>query len=214
MTNFIPLFPLEVVVFPGEKLNLHIFEERYKQLVKECVATKKPFGIPAVIDSKISEIGTVVHIEKIVKEYDDGRMDITTIGGGVFRILEFIPSIPEKLFGGAIASFLENSESKIPHVMKKLLPQLRDLHQLLEVEKKFDDEVNLTSYQIAHHAGMDIKQEYELLNLLREDQRLEYIKRHLAQVVPILSTMNDLKKRIQLNGHFKELKGFEFDGME
>ena len=98
--------------------------------------------------------------------------------------------------------------------MKKLLPQLRDLHQLLEVEKKFDDEVNLTSYQIAHHAGMDIKQEYELLNLLREDQRLEYIKRHLAQVVPILSTMNDLKKRIQLNGHFKELKGFEFDGME
>lgn len=214
MTSFIPIFPLEIVVFPGEKLNLHIFEERYKQLIKECIATQKPFGIPAVIDKKISETGTIVYIEKIVKQYDDGGMDITTRGGGLFRILEFIPTIPDKLFGGAIATILENTENPIPHIIKKILSPLRELHQLLEVEKKFEDEENLTSYQIAHHAGMDIRQEYELLTLLREDQRLEYIKRHLAQVVPILSTMEDLKKRIQLNGHFKELKGFEFDGME
>ncbi len=213
MTNFIPIFPLEIVVYPGEKLNLHIFEERYKQLIGECIAEQKPFGITAVIDKKISETGTVVHIEKLVKQYDDGRMDISTRGGSLFRILEFIPTIPDKLFGGAIATFLENMESPIPSIIKNLLPPLKELHQLLEVEKKFVDEDNLTSYQIAHHAGLDIKQEYELLTLLREDQRLEYIKRHLAQVVPILSTMEDLKKRIQLNGHFKELKGFDFQGM-
>lgn len=213
MTDFIPIFPLEIVVFPGEKLNLHIFEDRYKQLINECWAAQKPFGIPTVIDKKIAETGTFVHIEKIVKQYDDGRMDITTRGGGLFRILELVPSIPDKLYGGAIASFLENTESPIPHIMKKLLPALRELHRLLEVEKKLDDEENLTSYQVAHHAGLSLQQEYELLTLLREDQRLEYLKRHLAQVVPVIATMEDLKKRIQLNGHFRELKGFEFEGL-
>lgn len=213
MTNFIPIFPLEIVVFPGEKLNLHIFEDRYKELINECWAAQKPFGIPAVIDKKVSETGTFVHIEKIVKQYEDGRMDITTRGGGLFRILEMIPFIPDKLYGGAIASYLENTESPIPHIMKKILPALKELHLLLEVEKKLENEESLTSYQVAHHAGLSLEQEYELLTLLREDQRLEYLKRHLAQVVPVIATMEDLKKRIQLNGHFRELKGFEFEGL-
>ena len=87
MTNFIPIFPLELVVYPGEKVNLHIFEDRYKQLITECKKDKKLFGIPAVIKNKISETGTLVEIDEIVKQYDDGRMDITTIGVSIFRIL-------------------------------------------------------------------------------------------------------------------------------
>ena len=55
MTNFIPIFPLSIVVYPGEDLNLHIFEPRYKQLIAECIATKKPFGIPAVIGNNMNE---------------------------------------------------------------------------------------------------------------------------------------------------------------
>ena len=55
MTNFIPIFPLELVVYPGEKLNLHIFEDRYKQLISECYKERKPFGIPPVIKNKIAE---------------------------------------------------------------------------------------------------------------------------------------------------------------
>lgn len=213
MTNFIPIFPLEIVVFPGEQLNLHIFEERYKQLINECWAAQKPFGIPAVIEKKVSETGTYVYVEKIVKQYEDGRMDINTRGGGLFRILELIPTIPDKLYSGAIAAYLENTEIPIPHIMKKLLPTLRELHRLLEVEKQLGEEEKLTSYQVAHHAGMSLQQEYELLTLLREDQRLEYLKRHLAQVVPVIATMEDLKKKIQLNGHFRELRSFEFDGL-
>jgi Lon protease-like protein len=63
VTNFIPIFPLALVVFPGEALNLHIFEPRYKELVNECHAGGKPFGIPAVIENKVSELGTLVEIE-------------------------------------------------------------------------------------------------------------------------------------------------------
>ena len=55
MTNFIPIFPLSIVVYPGESLNLHIFEERYKQLITECYAEKKSFGVPPVINSSVAD---------------------------------------------------------------------------------------------------------------------------------------------------------------
>ena len=62
MTNFIPIFPLGIVVYPGEQVNLHIFEPRYKQLINDCFVTKKPFGIPAVLDNNVSEMGTLVKV--------------------------------------------------------------------------------------------------------------------------------------------------------
>ncbi len=62
MTNFIPIFPLSTVVYPGEELHLHIFEPRYKQLIIESYNTNRPFGIPAVINNRISELGTLVEI--------------------------------------------------------------------------------------------------------------------------------------------------------
>ena len=80
MTNFIPIFPLNVVLYPGETLNLHIFEPRYKELVKECFGNSKPFGIPAVINGHVAEFGTLVSIQEIAKEYDNGEMDIITKG--------------------------------------------------------------------------------------------------------------------------------------
>ena len=62
MTNFIPIFPLGVVVFPGEQLNLHIFEPRYRQLIQDCFGEKRSFGIPIVLKNNVSEMGTLVTI--------------------------------------------------------------------------------------------------------------------------------------------------------
>ena len=210
MTNFIPIFPLEIVVYPGEKLNLHIFEERYKQLVSECYKDKKPFGIPPVLKNKISETGTLVEIAEIVKQYDDGRMDITTRGVSIFRILEVIDSIPAKLYSGAIVKHLPADESGSSRQVQRVITAVRELHRLLHVKKELtkpDEE--LKSYDIAHDAGLSIEEEYELLNLLREDQRMEYLRRHLKKIIPVVAGIENLKKKIQLNGHFKELKGFD-----
>ncbi|HNJ28652.1 MAG TPA: LON peptidase substrate-binding domain-containing protein, partial [Ferruginibacter sp.] len=85
MTNFIPIFPLGIVVYPGEQLNLHIFEPRYRQLISECQAGGKPFGIPSVINDRICEMGTLVRIREISEVYEDGKMDIKTEGLQVFR---------------------------------------------------------------------------------------------------------------------------------
>jgi Lon protease-like protein len=172
MTNFIPIFPLEIVVYPGEKINLHIFEDRYKQLISDINKEKKSFGIPPVIKNKIAETGTQVEIEKIVKQYDDGKMDITIKGTGLFRVLEVIESIPAKLYSGAIVKHLSNDETSSPH-LTAVIKAVRELHNLLNITKDFKKpEEELKSYDLAHHAGLTLDEEYELLNLLRDDQRI------------------------------------------
>lgn len=206
MTNFIPIFPLSIVVYPGEDLNLHIFETRYKQLVSECITAKKPFGIPAVIGNNINELGTLVEIVELSKVYDNGEMDIKTKGQKIFRILEVIKEIPDKLFSGAIVNYPKNIESGNRLLMQKVIKAMRELHKLLKVDNTFNKpEDELWSYDIAHHAGLSLDEEYEILGLLNELQRQEYLKRHLAKVVPVVAEMESLKEKIKLNGHFKNL---------
>ena len=104
MTFFLPVFPLELVVYPGEKLNLHIFEPRYRQLINECREKNTAFGIPAVINKKPADFGTIVQLKEVAKEYEDGRMDIKTEGQSVFKVLEYVKEIPDKLYSGAIVT--------------------------------------------------------------------------------------------------------------
>lgn len=212
MINFIPIFPLEIVVYPGEQLNLHIFEERYKQLINECFTEKKLFGIPAVLNSAVAEYGTLVKISEIAEVYEDGRMDIRTQGIRVFRILEVVKSIPNKLYSGAIVDYPPNEEYLKLNMMRKVVSAIRELHKLLNITKDFKKaDEQLSSYDVAHHAGLTLQEEYELLGLLREDQRLEYLKRHLNKVLPMVAGIESIKDKIKFNGHFRELKGFNFD---
>ena len=213
MTNFIPIFPLSIVVYPGESLNLHIFEPRYKQLINECHKEAKPFGIPAIINNEVQEMGTLVNVTEIVTVHGNGEMDIKTKGVSVFRILEIVKSVPDKLYSGAIVNHPENLLiTGKKELMKKVVNAIRELHRLLKINKDFikaDEE--LTAYDIAHHAGLSLDGEYELLKLMREEQRQEYLKRHLGKVLPVIAQMETLKERVKLNGHFKNLSSFQFE---
>lgn len=212
MTNFIPIFPLELVVYPGEHVNLHIFEDRYKELINECAESKRPFGIPAVVKSRVEEHGTLMQVVEISERFDDGRMNIKTMGRQVFRVLEIIKEIPGKMYSGAIVNYPDNDETHNRQMIQQVVNAIRELHKLLKVEKDFkkpDEE--LLSYDIAHHAGLTMEEEYELLGLFREEQRLEYLKRHLTKVIPFVAGAESIKQKIKLNGHFKELKGFNLD---
>lgn len=215
MTNFIPIFPLNLVVYPGERLNLHIFEERYKQLIIDCFADKKPFGIPVVKDSEMKEYGTLVQILEIKQLYEDGRMDIITQGSNVFRILETIATVPNKGYSGAIVSYPDNQEYLLNAQIAALLQTVRQLHNMLQVQKQFAKPDDLiTSYDLAHHVGLSLEQEVELLQIMDEAQRCEYLRRHLNQVIPVVKEMDELKQRVKRNGHFRELKGFGFDDLK
>lgn len=212
MTNFIPIFPLSVVVYPGEALNLHIFEPRYKQLIQECHAEKKAFGIPAVIENRLQDYGTLVRITELSATHENGEMDIKTEGEKVFRILEVIKEIPQKLYSGAIVNYPANYEQGSAEIMRRVLNSIRELHRVLNVTKDFKKEdADIKTYDVAHHIGLSLQEEYELLNLLSERQRQEYLRRHLTKVLPLVAEMEGLKEKIKLNGHFKNLSGFDFD---
>jgi Lon protease-like protein len=213
MTNFIPIFPLGIVVYPGEKLNLHIFEPRYKQLITECHKANKPFGIPTVIDNKLQDFGSMVQITEMSKLYDNGEMDIKTAGVKVFRILELIKEIPDKLYSGAIVNYPDNIDNGNRELMRKVMSSIVELHKLLEVDKDFKkaDEL-INAYDVAHHIGLSLQEEYELLQLMQELQRQEYLKRYLTKVIPMVAEMENLKQKVKQNGHFKNMKGFNFEG--
>lgn len=215
MTNFIPIFPLAIVVYPGESLNLHIFEPRYKQLINECNEAGKPFGIPSVIDNNVQDYGTAVRIKEVTKTYDNGEMDIKTEGEAVFRILEVIKEIPDKLYSGAIVNYPANQQHGSVEVMRRVVNSIRELYKLLNVNKEFGkEETELTTYDLAHHVGFSLQEEYEFLNLLHERQRQEYLKRHLTKIIPMVAEMENLKEKVKLNGHFKNLSSFNFDNAE
>lgn len=212
MTNFIPIFPLGIVVYPGENLNLHIFEPRYKQLIAECQSQKKPFGIPTVIENRLQDYGSLVELAEVSKVHENGEMDIKTVGSRVFRILEVIKDIPDKLYTGAIVNYPETNEEGNRELMKKVMNSIRELHKLLRVDKDFkktDEE--LKAFDVAHHVGLSLEEEYEMLHLLQERQRQEYLKRHLTKVIPLVAEMEQLREKIKLNGHFKNLSGLGFE---
>ena len=213
MTNFIPIFPLSIVIYPLEKLHLHIFEPRYKQLIKECVEAKKPFGIPTVLNNRLQDMGTLVEVTEIVQEYESGEMDINTVGIKVFRTLEVIKKVPEKLYSGAIVNYPANKmDDGNAKLMQSVINGVKEVHRLLNISKDFKKpDHELSSYDVAHHAGLSAEEEYEFLGLLRELQRQEYLKRHLQKVLPMLMEMEQLKKKVKLNGHFRNLSPLDLN---
>ena len=207
MTTFLPIFPLNIIVFPGETLNLHIFEARYIQMIKERTVDKKPFGIPSVINNISNELGTMMEIVEIVKEYESGEMDIRTKAVSVFRVLQLIDTVPDKLYSGAIVNFPENvTKTDDTNISRLILEEVKRLYALMNVEAKFPvHKQEAISYEIAHFVGLSKEQEYELLGLFTEVQRLEYIRRHLNNIIPVIKELELMKARIQMNGHFRDL---------
>jgi Lon protease-like protein len=206
MTNYIPIFPLGMVAYPGEYVNLHIFEPRYIQLIHHIREGSGLFGIPPVIQGEIQEYGTCMELLSVEKIYDGGEMDIKTKGIMVYRTLDMIESVPDKLYQGAIVHYPPNNMLGLPQKQTRIVEALRRLHVLTGVEKKYNKPDNLlNTYDIAHHVGFTLQNEYDLLCLLREDQRQELLERHFKQLLPHLLDLEQLKNRILRNGHYRKI---------
>ena len=87
MAALIPLFPLDVVLFPGVPLPLHIFEPRYKEMIGECLAQNRTFGVVRALEQGLAEVGCTAEIVTVVKKYADGRLDLVTEGRQRFELL-------------------------------------------------------------------------------------------------------------------------------
>lgn len=208
--NFLPLFPLNLVVFPHEDLNLHIFEPRYRQLVNESLDEKKTFGIPAFVNNKLLGYGTEVHVSQLAKRYGDGRMDIKTKGLRIFRIVDFQNPVKGKLYAGGEVVFIQN-EDLSEEINPYLLSLVEKLYQLLKVKVDYEQpEYAPFSYRIVHKIGISLAEEYELLTMSSEKERQQKLIEHLEFITPIVAEVERTKERIAMNGHFKDLEALDF----
>lgn len=206
-TRFLPMFPLKLVVFPGEKLNLHVFEPRYKQLILECEAENKTFGIPAFIEGKLMEIGTEIRLLSIEKQYEDGKMDVCTEAVGLFKVVDFYTQAIGKMYGAADVETLKllNTEGSFL-INQEILGKTGELFRLLNVKKELPfNSSDFKTYQLAHFVGFTIDQEYLFLCLKTELERQDFMNDHLTRILPVVREMEFLRQRALLNGHFKNI---------
>ncbi|SDK83127.1 hypothetical protein SAMN05421823_103667 [Catalinimonas alkaloidigena] len=211
MTTLLPFFPLNLVVYPQEALNLHVFEPRYKQLISDCLQEEKTFGIPAYLDEQVSEYGTEVRILSVEKRYDDGRMDIRTEGVRVFLLQSLDNPMADKLYAGGEVRFMPDHTDEDPNVRAALLFNVEQLYSLLNLRPEFRTTPDrLLSYEIAHKIGLSLHQEYELLKFRSETERQTYLSEHLKRTLPVVSEIERTKARIRMNGHFRHLDPLNF----
>ncbi len=206
MDKLLPLFPLQLVVFPGQSLNLHIFEPRYRQLIKDCEEEGITFGIPAYIGGKVMEIGAEIRLKSIEKRYPNGEMDIKTEGCGLFKIRKFYRTAPGKLYSAAEVEPFEYNTRGDALAGARLSKLVAELFDLLKVKKDLGDSPeSLSTFSFAHQVGLTLEQEYELLCIPEERERQEWMEAHLEKLLPKVREMEELRRKVQMNGHFRNI---------
>ena len=205
----LPLFPLQSIFFPGETVPLHIFEDRYKQLINDCREEAITFGIPVFIDNTIS-YGTEVQLVEVVTTYESGEMDVVCVARQVFRILSFENRMEGKLYAGGDVEFLDLVYDADNPMREEVLQKIETLYRLMEVPFTKIPPKQFNSYSLAHKMGLSFQQEYELLQIPKESDRLAFIKSHLETTIRVLQEVNRTKTIIDQNGHFKNFDPLDF----
>ncbi len=206
----LPLFPLQIVVYPGERLPLHIFEKRYQQLIEDCEEKDISFGIPTYINKKL-DYGTEVKLERVAKKYPEGQSDIICVGTRIFRIKKFYPNYPGKLYAGGEVEYLTDNDQSEQELQEELLKNIAILYVELTIDNPPVFDIPFVSYQVAHKIGLALHQEYHLLKLRSELERLNYLIGHLKITIPVVREMNRAREVIKMNGHFKNFDPLDFD---
>ncbi len=192
-TERIPLFPLNVVLLPGADLPLHIFEPRYREMVKQCLANTQEFGMLLALPNGIAHVGCTAEIVEVVKRYPDGRMDILTVGRAPFRVVELFASNP--LLEGNV-DYLEDVESR-PHSAKRqeLLELYEACYTLLygDYPKTGNELPEHFSYLVASTLPMDLFWKQHILELRTEADRVQQLVAYLRQWAPHLQKADALR---------------------
>lgn len=205
-TVFLPLFPLRLVAFPGETLNLHIFEPRYKELIRECNEKGVSFGIPVYLEDQQQPVGTEIELLTVHKLYSNGEMDVKTQGLGPILIEEFLPKVENRLYPGGLVRRLEYDLEGDALLNERILEYLRELYQVLQITKPLPPlNSDFNTFVVGHLVGFNLQQEYELLCIPEETRRQRYMLQHLETLIPTAREMEELRRKVQMNGHFREL---------
>ena len=200
METLIPLFPLDVVLFPGTPLPLHIFEPRYKEMIGECLAQQRAFGVVRAVEQGLAEVGCTAEIVSVVKEYPDGRMDLVTEGRKRFELLRVNQ---ERSFLRGEILVIED-EPGTPSAEETA--RATKLHsELLGVAGAKQDlsaaDPSILSFFLAGSLPLDLDFKQKLLALRSESERLALLIQYFETTLPNIKRAARAHETAGGNGH-------------
>jgi ATP-dependent Lon protease len=200
----IPLFPLDLVLFPGQAVPLHIFEPRYQQMTHHCLDEQCPFGIVRTSGATLAQTGCSAMIVKILKEYEDGRCDILTAGQNAFQLLR---THDEKPYLEADVEYLDEDFMGVDAAVSSRLEELyNQCHHLLSSEDapRFETEGGISlAYHVASELPVDVAVRQSLLEIRSEAVRQEHLAAHLSEWYLQLQRRERVRAKASGNGHAK-----------
>ena len=199
-----PLFPLGVVFFPEEKLPLHIFEPRYKEMINFCLENERTFGIVLFREGEMAEVGCEARIRRVLKRYEDGRLDVEVEGMRRFRIAEIHRD--RAYLTAAVETFDEPDVQVAKNLRERLITQHIKLLELAGrvVRPTQYQSVRRVSFLIAHNAGLTLDQKLEVLKLDTENERIAFLVRHLSAFLPRVEKVESFRRKVRSNGHIRD----------
>jgi Lon protease-like protein len=196
----IPLFPLDVVLFPGTPLPLHIFEPRYKEMIGECLAQHRTFGVVRALDQGLAEVGCTAEIVTVVKEYPDGRLDLVTEGRKRF---ELVRVNQERSFLQAEVLMIDDEPGTPSKADSARAVQLHS--ELLAIAGAKQDlsaaDPSSLSFYLAGSLPLDLDFKQKLLALRSEPERLSLLIQYLETIIPNLLRTAKAREKAGGNGH-------------
>jgi ATP-dependent Lon protease len=204
MPDYLPLFPLDVVLFPEMLLPLHIFEERYKEMISECLRSNSGFGILYAHDHRVETIGCVAEISQVMKRYSDGRMDLVATGRERFQVNFF--NSEKTYLRGSVELLPDQATDHEP--TESLARQTLELYTRVSVlmgQHKPQEPSSQSSFQglafkLASSLPLENGIRQRILEARSEDRRLEELAGHLASLIPLLTERRDAAGRAGSNG--------------
>jgi ATP-dependent Lon protease len=192
----ISLFPLNVVLFPGELLPLHIFEPRYRRMVRQCLDEKVCFGMLLGLPNGVVHVGCTAEILEVTKHYDDGRMDILTVGRAPYRVVDLFTEDP---LLEATIEYLEDRDSLLdPQNCEKLIELYEVCYTLLfsgmpaNLAQSSPEQL---SFSVAGALPLDLLWKQQILELRSEAERQDRLLRYLREWALHLHKMDTQRHR-------------------
>jgi len=205
----IPLFPLNVVLLPGMSLPLHIFEERYKLMIGECLEHKSEFGVVFHQGERLEGVGCTARIRQVLRRYADGRMDILTIGAARFRVVELREG--KAYLEAAIEPFEDAAEDGEARTAGPAARATALLIQLAAMRGRPADLADLRrlslqelSFRIAAADGFGLRERQQLLETTSTGERLERGIAALERILERLRRTIETRRLVGGNGHMSE----------
>jgi Lon protease-like protein len=195
----VPLFPLEIVVFPGAPLPLHIFEPRYKEMIGECLSQERPFGMVRAKENALSAIGCSARIIDVIKKYEDGRMDIAAEGAQRFEIIQVNQ---ERSFLQAEVAFFDDEPSTVSKSATDTVVQLHEqLFAVMGQTVEVDRDAAYLSFRLAQDLPVDLDFKQTLLEMKSEAERVEILTEYYRATIPKIENSLRVRQRASGNGH-------------